>query len=125
MQGPESVVAAKSVIRGLSVGEPLAAVVEESADVEAGSTAGCVERVVEWRDGGSGSGGMWVRWHCKCWGGGASTSGGGSASSALLARIRGTIVSDIVVIGFTFVLLDTAGGWVAADRGRRVNYLDP
>ena len=52
MQGPESVVAAKSVIRGLSVGEPLAAVVEESADVEAGSTAGCVERVVEWRDGG-------------------------------------------------------------------------
>ena len=43
MQGPESVVAAKSVIRGLSVGEPLAAVVEESADVEAGSTAGCVE----------------------------------------------------------------------------------
>jgi hypothetical protein len=56
---------------------------------------------------------------------GASTGGGGSASSALLAHIRGTIVSDDVVIGFTFVLLDTASGWVATDRGRRVNYLDP
>ena len=46
----------------------------------------------------------------------ASTGGGGSASSALLARIGGAIVSNVVVIGFTFVLLDTAGGWVAADR---------
>ena len=46
----------------------------------------------------------------------ASTGGGGSASSTLLAHIRGTIVSDVVVIEFTFVLLDTAGGWVATDR---------
>ena len=77
------------------------------------------------------------RWDGECWGDGgiggvggcgcagiasvgagtgASTGGGGSASSALLARIRGTIVSDVVVIRFTFVLLDTAGGWIAADR---------
>ena len=48
--GPESIVATeKSGSRGLSTGEPVAAVVEESAGVEAGSLAGCVERAVGWR----------------------------------------------------------------------------
>ena len=49
MQGPESVVAEKSGLRALSVGEPLDAVVKQSADVEAGSLAGCVARAMGWR----------------------------------------------------------------------------
>ena len=36
-------------------------------------------------------------------------------SSGLPAHIRGMIVSDVVVIGFTFVLLGTASRWAAAD----------
>jgi hypothetical protein len=75
-----------------------------------------------WRDGGIGGvrGCGWAGIVSVGAGTGASTGGGGSASSALLAHIRGTIVSDVVFIGFTFVLLDTAGGWVATNRGRRV-----
>ena len=40
----------------------------------------------------------------------ASTFGGESALSALLTRIRGTIVSNVVVIRFIFILFDTIGG---------------
>ena len=115
MQGPESVVVEKSGLQALSVGEPLDAVVEESPDVEAGSLAGCVARVMGWRvlDG-------WRYWGvggCGCAGivsvgaeTEASTFGGESVLSALLTCICGTIVSNIVVIGFIFILFDTISG---------------
>ena len=47
----------------------------------------------------------------------ASTSGGGSALSALLARIRGTIVSDIVVSGSpSWSLIPPANGLPLVER---------
>jgi hypothetical protein len=47
---------------------------------------------------------------------GGSTGGAIGARSALLARVGCASVSDFVIIDVTFVLLDNAAGWAAANR---------